>query len=104
MNWLTAGGETKVDDERGFGQVAIKHAAEFEDPDKPQEVQRFAEPKQLAGCIALLLSTARDHEHLSDLSSRLQESAGVLADNNFRIDEARRAVKEIAECFETICN
>ena len=89
-----------MDDESGFGQVAIKHAAEFEDPDKPQEVQRFAEPKQLAGCIALLLSTARDHEHLSDLSSRLQESAGVLADDNFRIDEARRAVKEIAECFE----
>ena len=84
----------------GFGQVAVDNAGEFTDPDKPREVQRFANPEQLARCIDLLLPTALNEELLSDLPRRLQESADVLSDDRFRIDEARRAVKEIAECFE----
>ena len=94
------GDETRVRDAIGLGEVAIKYAAEFVDPDKPQEAHRFSEPKQLARCIDLLLPTARGHSHLADLDRRLQESAEVLADDKFRIDEAHRAVKGIAECFE----
>ena len=85
---------------KGFGHVAAEYAGEFEDPDKPQQVQRFADPEKLACCIDLILPTALNEDRLLDLPRRLQESANTLADERFRIDEAHRAVKEIAECFE----
>lgn len=100
MSGPTLGTDGKMRRIQGFGHFAAEYAGEFKDPDKPQEVQRFAEPETLARCIDLILPTALNEKSLLDLPRRLQESANTLADNRFRIDEAHRAVKEIAECFE----
>ena len=83
----------------GFGHLAVGQAGRFDDPDKPGKAHQFAEPAYLARCIELLLPTALDHELVADLPRRLEESAKIL-DSDFRIEEARRAVRELSEGFE----
>ena len=87
--------------QKGFGQLAVKYAGRFEDPDKSEQSHQFENPRQLARCIDLLLPTARDEALLADLPRRLQECAEILADDShMRIDGVRRAVEDLSECFE----
>lgn len=84
---------------QSFGELAIKQAGEFDDPDKPRERHTFDRPRRLAYCIDLLLETAEDYPALADLPRRLTKSARLLAED-FAREGARRAVRDLAEGFE----
>ena len=86
--------------EKGFGHLAISVAGRFRDPDKPRKWHEFQEPQQLARCIDLLLSTATAHPRLADLPRRLCKSATTITDSHARLDEIRRSVDDLSECFE----
>ena len=86
--------------EKGFGQLAVDFAGGFRAPGKSQECHTSQESQQLARCIDLLLPTAKAQPSLADLSRRLHESAMIVTDDGSRIDDVRRAVDDLSECFE----